>query len=330
MDRTIRVLQIGLGYIGLATAQIVAERQGYVIAAAADINPDLTGKTLDQLAEIKGGSDIRVRGSIAEALTSTEVDVAVLTTSSRMDAITPQVLEVAAAGVPVVSTCEELVYPWRTDRALAEEIDKAATDAGVAVLSTGVNPGFLMDYLPLVVSRIARRVDRVVVDRFQDAGTRREAFQRKVGAGLMTEEFDARVATGNFGHAGLEASVDLLGAGLGWELDKVSESIEPVIAEQAYQTEYVSIQPGQVTGVYQVGRGFKNGNEVITLTFKAAVGEPESYDRIRLEGEPNLESIFPSGAPGDVATGAITASAIPIVLKSRPGLLTMADLWPSG
>ena len=330
MDRIIRVLQIGLGYIGLTTAQIVAERQGYVIAAAADINPDLTGKTLDQLAEIKGGSDIRVRGSIAEALTSTEVDVAVLTTFSRMDAITPQVLELAAAGVPVVSTCEELVYPWRTDRALAEEIDKAATDAGVAVLSTGVNPGFLMDYLPLVVSRIARRVDRVVVDRFQDAGTRREAFQRKVGAGLMTEEFDARVATGNFGHAGLEASVDLLGAGLGWELDKVSESIEPVIAEQAYQTEYVSIQPGQVTGVYQVGRGFKNGNEVITLTFKAAVGEPESYDRIRLEGEPNLESIFPSGAPGDVATGAITASAIPIVLKSRPGLLTMADLWPSG
>lgn len=79
-----------------------------------------------------------------------------------------------------------------------------------------------------------------------------------------------------------------------------------------------------------MGRGFKNGNEVITLTFKAAVGEPESYDRIRLEGEPKLESIFPNGAPGDVATGAITANAIPIVLKSRPGLLTMADLWPAG
>lgn len=330
MNSTIRVLQIGLGYIGLAVAQIVAERKGYSLVAAADINPEMAGKTLDQLAEIQGGSDIQVHSSIADALVSTKVDVAVLTTASRMDTITPQVLELVAAGVPVVSTCEELVYPWRSHADLASKIDNAAQAKGVAVLSTGVNPGFLMDFLPIVISRIARRVDRVIVDRVQNAGIRREAFQRKVGAGLTVKEFESRVAAGNFGHAGLEASVDLLGSGLGWELDHVTESIEPVIADKPHQTDFVIIKPGQVTGVYQAGRGFMNGKEVIALTFRAAVGEPESYDRIRIEGVPALESVFPAGVPGDIATGAITAGAIPLVLKSRPGLYTMADLWPSG
>ncbi|MFC1483765.1 dihydrodipicolinate reductase [Candidatus Neomarinimicrobiota bacterium] len=330
MNSTIRVMQIGLGYIGLAVAQIVAERREYSLVAAADINPELAGKNLDQLAGGPKGVKITVSSSLKDAIAYSDVDVAILTTSSTMKDITPQVLELVEAGIPVVSTCEELVYPWRTDHALAEKINTASTDAGVAVLSTGVNPGFLMDFLPTVVSRIARRVDRVIVDRVQDAGTRREAFQRKVGAGLTVEEFESRVAAGNFGHAGLEASVDLLASGLGWELDNVTESIEPVIADQPHQTEFVAIRPGQVTGVYQVGRGFKNGTEVITLTFRAAVGEPESFDRVRLEGIPDLESVFPSGVPGDVATGAITAGVIPLVLKLKPGLHTMADLWPSG
>jgi 4-hydroxy-tetrahydrodipicolinate reductase len=323
-------MQIGLGYIGLAVAQIVAERREYSLVAAVDINPEMAGKNLDQLAGSPKGAKIKVSGSLKEAIASSDVDVAILTTSSTMKDITPQVLELVEAGIPVVSTCEELVYPWRTDRALAEKIDAASTAAGVAVLSTGVNPGFLMDFLPIVVSRITRRVDKVSVDRVQNAGTRREAFQRKVGAGLTVEEFESRVAAGNFGHAGLEASVDLLASGLGWELDNVTESIEPVIADQPHQTDFITIVPGQVTGVYQVGRGFMNGTELITLTFRAAVGEPESFDHIRLEGIPDLESVFPTGVPGDVATGAITAGVIPLVLKLKPGLHTMADLWPSG
>lgn len=319
---------MGLGYIGLAVTQILAEREGFELVGAADINPTLAGSDLAQLAGLTGGLEIPVSGSIAEALTRAQADVAVLTTASAMEQITPQVVELVERGLAVVSTCEELVYPWRTHPDLARQIDTAARERGVTVLSTGVNPGFLMDFLPLVLTRIAHRVDAVAVERVQDAGTRREAFQRKVGAGLTVRQFEERVAAGGFGHAGLTASMELLAAGLGWQLDDVTETIEPVIAEQPQRTEFIDIEAGQVAGVYQVGEGTKGGREVITLTFRAVVGEPESFDRVRIEGSPDLESIFPGGVHGDVATGGITASAIPLVMQSPAGLRTMADLWP--
>ncbi|UCH10865.1 MAG: dihydrodipicolinate reductase [Fidelibacterota bacterium] len=328
MVDSIRVYQIGLGDIGLAITSILVEREGYAIAGAADINPALKGKDLGELAGLPSGLDIPIQDSITALLSGTEADAAVLTTSSRMEDITPQVLELVDHGLPVVSTCEELVYPKRTHPELTEQIDSAAQKRGVAVLSTGVNPGFLMDFLPMIVSRISRRVEAVRVERVQDAGTRREAFQRKVGAGLSAEQFEKRVAEGNFGHAGLIASVELLAAGLGWQLDSASETIEPVVADQAQKTDYIAIEPGQVAGVYQVGKGIREGHEVITLTFRAAVGEPVSYDRIQMDGDPQLESMFPKGVPGDTATGAITVNAIPLVLQCRPGLRTMADLWP--
>lgn len=330
MDKSVRVLQIGLGYIGLAVTQILAEREGYELVDAADINPALAGSDLGQLAGLPGGRGIPVSGSISEALSITRADVALLTTSSRMEEIAPQVLELVGHGLPVVSTCEELVYPWRSHSDLAERIDRAARERGSAVLSTGVNPGFLMDFLPLVLTRIARRVDAVAVERVQDAGTRREALQRKVGAGLTVAQFNEKVAASGFGHAGLTASVDLLAAGLGWKLDDVTEIIAPVVAKTPQSTEFVTIEPGQVSGVYQVGRGIMGSEEVITLTFRAAVGEPEPYDRVRIEGSPTLESTFSGGVPGDVASGAITVNAIPLVMQSPPGLRTMADLWPAG
>ena len=328
MTDRIRVFQIGLGDIGLTITRILVEREGYAVAGAADINPVLKGKDLGELAGLSSGLNVPVEDSITALLSGTEADVAVLTTSSRMEDITPQILELIRHGLPVVSTCEELVYPKRTRPELTEQIDSAAKEQGVAVLSTGVNPGFLMDFLPVIMSRVARRIDAVNVERVQDAGTRREAFQRKVGAGLSVEQFEKRVAEGNFGHAGLIASVELLAAGLGWELESATETIEPVISDQAQRTDYLEIKPGQVAGVYQVGTGILEGHEAITLMFRAAVGEPVSYDRIQLDGDPVLESIFPKGVPGDTATGAITVNAIPLVLRSRPGLQTMADVWP--
>ncbi|MCK4577196.1 MAG: dihydrodipicolinate reductase, partial [Candidatus Marinimicrobia bacterium] len=243
--------------------------------------------------------------------------------------ITPQILELLENGLHVVSTCEELVYPWDTAPKLAASIDQAARDSGLAVLSTGVNPGFLMDFLPIAVSRIARKVDSVLVERYQNAMPRREAFQRKIGAGLTVDEFWERVKVGNFGHAGLTASVQLLAAGLGMDLDTAGETIEPVIAEQAMTTDFLSIKAGDVAGVYQVGVGNRDGKELIRLVFRAAVGEPESFDRISLTGTPDLVSVFPSGVPGDVATGAITVNAIPPVMSLKPGLRTMVDLWPT-
>ena len=208
----------------------------------------------------------------------------------------------------------------------ARRVDQICRDSGIACVGTGVNPGFLMDYLPTVLTGLCQKVTGVRVWRIQDASVRRIPFQQKIGAGLTKREFEAKRKDGTLRHVGLPESVDFIAARLGWRLDRVTESIEPVIAEQGVTTGYKPIAKGMARGVFQVGRGFVGNDEVITLTFRAAVGEPESYEEIKIEGEPAFSSRIAGGINGDIATCAVTLNAVRSILEVSPGLKTMADL----
>ena len=98
------------------------------------------------------------------------------------------------------------------------------------------------------------------------------------------------------------------------------------MAEQEVKSGYKPIAKGMVRGVFQVGRGFRGNEELITLTFRAAVGEPESYEEVRIEGEPTFSSRIAGGINGDLATCAVTLNVVRSILEVGPGLKTMVDL----
>ncbi len=326
MAQPIRVIQYGLGPIGNRVTRYLCERSAFRIVGAIDIDPEKVGRDVGDLA---GLAPIGVQVSAdADAVLQQEADVVVLTTTSSLERAKEQILQIVSHGLPVVSTCEELSYPWRTQPALAQEIDRAARDKGVAVLGTGVNPGFLMDLLPIVFTGICQDVRSILVERFQDARFRRLPFQRKIGAGLTVEEFHEKVREGTLRHVGLTESMHMIASRMGWELERTEDIIEPVVASTRVSAGELVIEPGYCLGVNQTGHGYRNGREVITLRFRATIGEPEPRDRIRIEGTPVIESVIPGGVNGDIATCAITANAIPVVLRARPGLRTMADIEP--
>jgi 4-hydroxy-tetrahydrodipicolinate reductase len=189
-----------------------------------------------------------------------------------------------------------------------------------------VNPGFLMDFLPIALTGISHRIEAVRVWRVQDASVRRIPFQQKIGAGLTLEQFRQKEAAGTLRHVGLPESLDMIAARIGWRLDRKTEGLEPVMATEDVNTGYTPIRKGMARGVEQTGRGYLAGKEVLTLHFRAAVGEPESYDRVRIEGEPEIDSRIAGGVNGDIATCAITLNAIRSILASSPGLKTMCDI----
>src|SRR5204863_10149978 len=115
----------------------------------------------------------------------------------------PQIERVLKARIPIVTTTEELCYPVRRNAATARKIDAMAKRAKVAVLSTGVNPGFAMDALPIALTAVCERVESMTIHRVQDARTRRLPFQQKIGAGLSREQVDREVDRGNIRHVGL-------------------------------------------------------------------------------------------------------------------------------
>jgi hypothetical protein len=326
MARKIKVIQYGIGPIGLKTTEFLSERPDLAIVGAVDADPAKIGRDLGELAALAKPLGVKVSGDSREVLSEADADVVVLTTTSRLEMIKPQVLEIVSSGKNVVSSCEELMYPWLTHPQIAGEIDEAAKTHKVSVLSTGVNPGFLMDFFPLVMTGVCRRVRRITVERIQDAQFRRLPFQRKIGAGLSLEEFQEKANQGVLRHVGLVESMHLLASGVGWTLDKTEDILTPVIATHKVATSDLVIQPGRAVGLQQVGCGYIDSDEVITLIFRAALGEPNPRDRIVIEGVPDIELTIKDGIHGDIATCAIIVNAIPAVIEALPGLRTMADV----
>lgn len=320
----IRVIQVGLGPLGQKIARYIGERQGIEIVGAIDINPELKGKLLSDLTGIPSQA-IPIDTNVADVQERALADAAILTTVSTMELITEQIEEIVDLGIPVVSTCEELLHPWNTATKLARRIDEKAKRKGVAVLGTGVNPGFLMDSLPAMMSAVCQEVDRVDVVRKQNATFRRVPFQEKIGAGLDVKTFNKLVETKSIRHVGLAESVYLIADAMDWKLDEVTDSVSPVIAEEEIRIDAMTIKAGDVAGVQQVGVGKADGEEKIRLVFKASIGEPEPEDSIEIHGEPSIKSSIEGGLHGDVATCAITINAVKKILDAKPGLRTMVD-----
>jgi 4-hydroxy-tetrahydrodipicolinate reductase len=246
----------------------------------------------------------------------------------------PQILNGIDAGLPVVSTTEELSYPWFPQQELAQKIDAMAREAGLAVVGTGVNPGYAMDTLPIVLTGACERVDSVTVERVQDASIRRLPFQQKIGAGLEPIVFRERADRLEIRHVGLTESVAMIAASLGWEIERITDVIEPRIATEPVASQYMTVAAGQAAGLIQDAVGYRSGEPVITLHMEAYLGCPESYDAVRIEGLPPLYSRIEGGIHGDIATASVTVNTIPRVIAAPPGLQTMRDLpipsWWSG
>jgi 4-hydroxy-tetrahydrodipicolinate reductase len=322
----IRVMFYGLGPIGVAVARQVAARRGFQIVGGIDIDRDKVGRDLGEVIDLGKKLKVRVTNDPVSGVKKARPDVVVLCTNSSLKKAMPQIEAVLKLKKPIVSTTEELSYPVGSNRALARKIDRLAKKAKVAVLGTGVNPGFAMDALPIMLTGICERVDSVRVDRLQDARTRRLPFQQKIGSGLTIDQFAAKVKDGSVRHVGLAESVTMIADALGWKLDKITDEITPKVAEKAVESELIAVDPGYVCGIVQDGVGWKRGKPLITLHMEAYLGAPDSFDAVTIEGSPRVTQRIAGGLHGDVATASITVNSIPKILRVAPGLRTMADM----
>jgi hypothetical protein len=322
----IKVMHFGLGPIGAAIVKQVATRPGFKIVGAVDIDPAKVGRDLGDVVGLSKRLDVKVADDAAKALKAAKPDVVVLCTSSSIKKVVPQIEAILKSKVAIVSTTEELSYPGYTHIRAARAIHAMAKKAKVAVLGTGVNPGFAMDALPIALTAVCERVDRVVVNRVQDARIRRLPFQQKIGAGLTTEQFQKKVDDGTVRHVGLTESIAMIADALGWTLDRITDDIQPKLAAVTISSEFLAVDPGYVCGIVQDGVGYRKREPVIKLHMEAYLGSPETYDSVDIEGSPNLSMRIAGGIHGDVATASIVVNSIPRVLAASPGLHTMRDL----
>ena len=323
--KKIRAIQYGVGPIGASLVRLMREKEGIEVIGAIDSDPAKAGR---DLGEVAGASDAPWGIPISADMEILEeaADIVLHSTSSLLPSVMEQLSACLAAESCVISTCEELAYPYRKYPELAAKLDAEAKSRGVALVGTGVNPGFVMDKLVLTLGAAAQRVNSVRVTRIVDASKRRLPLQRKVGAGLDPEEFRAQVAAGSIKHHGLPESIAMVADGMGLKIDDISETIEPVIARDTVRTEFLEVAPGRVAGVHQIARGKARGEEKIFMELQMYVGALESKDSIELHGKPELTLTIPGGTHGDLSTAALVVNSIPSILAAPAGLKTSRDL----
>ena len=328
MPNPLRVLCYGLGPIGCEVVRALMRRPGFAIVGAVDIDPSKVGQDVGQIAGLDRSLGAPVSDSLEAALRSGGADIVTHTTGSYLEQVGPQLRALMAAGLNVVSTCEELAYPQAQHPDLARDLDLLAKTHGVTILGTGVNPGYVFDSLILNATATCQEVTAVRGWRVLDAGKRRLPLQQKVGAGLSRDAFQQLVDAGKVRHVGLAESVRMVADSLGWALERTEEITEGVVAEEDVQTEYLLVKAGHVAGVHQIGRGWSGGREVISLDLKMYVGAKQASDRIQIDGLPSIDLEIHGGTRGDPATAGIVVNAAPLVVAAAPGLATMASLPP--
>jgi 4-hydroxy-tetrahydrodipicolinate reductase len=296
------------------------------MVGAIDIDPAKAGRDLADLLGLPDKSGILVSPDADAVLAATKPDVVLHTTSSFLANMYTQLTGCVQHGAHVVSSTEELSYPYQRHPEISATLDAAAKAAGKVILGTGVNPGYAMDALALMATGVCNEVSRIEVQRVVDAGKRRLPLQLKVGAGLTPEVFAARKATGTFGHIGLRESLLMVADGLGWRLDTVEETLDPVMADADVMTPYLTVERGQVAGIHHAITGAINGDTVLSLNLKMYVGAQDPRDAVHVEGNPPIDLVIRGGIFGDTATVATLINAVPIVLQCPPGLKTVKDV----
>jgi 4-hydroxy-tetrahydrodipicolinate reductase len=308
---------VGLGPIGIAVGKALAGRSNIELLGAADPADAVAGRSLSEvMAGPMPGLTVDSSAAALYARSSrerTRQDVAVLCTGSRLQSVLPQIEEAIQAGFHVVSTCEELAYPELKNPVLAHRINQKAREHNVGVLGTGVNPGLVMDRLVLAAAAACVRVDRVKVTRVVDAAKRR---------GPLREEFLSGAAQKKLGHVGLSESAAIIALGLGFPIEEITETIEPVLAKQ--ETDGIAV--GRVLGLHQIAL-VQAGDEVkVELDLTMAVGVSEPADTIAIEGDPPVNLRVSGGFHGDRATVGCVVNAIPFIVDAPPGLHTVVTL----
>ncbi len=319
------VILYGVGEIGKRVANRIAKSEGLQIVGAIDIDPAKVGK---DLGEVLGREPMGVviESDAQKVLEAHPQALVFHGTVSSLEKAYPQIRQILETGHSGVSTTEELSYPWVRHPDLARALDELAKEKDRTFVGTGVNPGFLMDYFPVVVAAVTANIEKITVRRYVNASLRRKPLQAKIGSGLTPEEFRKRWEERTLGHVGLVESAQLMAHLLGWEIVDLKETCEPVLAEKTIQTDYFTVEPGYVRGmVHRVFAKDQKGREIF-LDLCMALDHENPVDEVEIQGDPPVRVRFPEGVHGDYATVNVALAVLKRVPDLPSGLLTMADL----
>jgi hypothetical protein len=325
-----KVVIIGLGSMGTMIANL-ALKKGMQIVGAFEIDERRIGKDVAEVLGIGKKIGVPVSNRL-ETISNINADVALYVTVPKLRDLCPQVLPALKAGMNVISTADELAFPWTFPE--AELIDKVAKENRVTFFGTGANPGFLTDVLPAILTSGCEEVNEIKVRRVVDFSPFGPTLMQQLGIGLSREDWEVEKQKGKVaGHLAAPGLVRYIADCMGLKLDEVTDLLEPVIAKNPRLGAHAKVEKGNVAGILHSAHGIKNGKKMIIFEMDATIQPKaenvETGNYWTIKGRPTIE-VKVTGTESGQDPGFITAgrvvNSIPVVIKAKPGLLTQKDL----
>ena len=331
MNKKVRVILWGLGSMGSMMAKSLIKRDGIEIVGAIAVRKKKAGKDLGELLNFGEYLGIQVTNDAKSLFETTKADILLLSTTSFVKQVYHQIKLALENKINVITIAEEMYNPWVKNLKLAEEIDNLAKINNVTVLGTGINPGFVLDTLILTLTGICLEVNKIKASRINDLSPYGPTVMRTQGVGTTIEEFEKGISDGTIvGHIGFLESVSTISKYLGWELDEIKQTREPIISNVLRETSHIKVKPGMVAGCNHIAYGIKNNKTIITLEHPQQI-LPEleginTGDYINIKGIPEVNLSIKPEIQGGVGTVAIAINMIPHVINSESGLKSMMDM----
>jgi 4-hydroxy-tetrahydrodipicolinate reductase len=331
MIDNIRIVVLGTGEMGAGIARQVLHKQGLQLVGAYGRRAHRAGIDIGRAIGLDADLGMTLSHDLDMLLVETQPNLAIQATCSTVDDALGEITTLVNHGVSVITIAEQIVWPAASAPATAEKLHELAVSNGVAVLGTGVNPGFVMDLLIIALSGVCTDVRSINASRVNDLSPYGPAVLRSQGVGLSIADFEAGLAAGSVvGHYGFPESIAMIAASLGLRIDRVEQRRTAIVTEVRRRTPHVTVQPDHVAGCLHEAIAYRDGLAVITLNHPQQV-RPElagvkTGDHIKIDGTPAIDI---SGSPeiaGGAATIALAVNMIPRVLNAPPGLHCMADL----
>lgn len=325
----IKVAVWGTGMMGQGLLGYVLDRPNQIeLVGVIDRHPEKHGRTVGEVTGRE--SDIVVTADF-ESVLATRPDVVCILTASNLSEIADQVEASVRAGANVIGIAETLAYPWASDPEWAERFDALAIEHGVSILGTGINPGFVLDALPIALSSVCLRIDRIEASRINDLSPFGPTVMESQGVGTTIEQFERGVADGSIvGHIGFPESINLIAHAFGWKIDRIEETRAPIITSVARETPAVKVAPGDVCGCRHIGWGYSGDELKIELVHPQQIRPEaegqETGDYIKIFGDPDIVMSNQPEIPGGKGTYASVGNYLPLMAGARPGIVTIVDM----
>ncbi len=331
MGASVRVLILGTGQMGAGIARLVLEKPGLELAGAYGRREDRAGMDVGPAIGLDRDVGLALDCELGSAVDRARPCVAIQATCSRLKDARGEILALVDRAVPVISIAEEMAHPASASPGIAAEIDDLARRRGVAVLGTGINPGFVLDLLVITLTGLCSKIDAITARRVNDLSPFGPTVLAAQGVGLTPEAFEVGVAEGTVvGHIGFVQSIRMIAEAVGWEIERIEETRSPLIAQERRETPFVTLVPGRVAGCLHTARAFRGDRPVIELVHPQQIRPDlhgvETGDAITINGTPPIHLAGTPEIPGGLGTIALAVNMIPRILRATPGLHTMADL----